>query len=193
MPSTIASARRDVVDGDEQIGDEFHLAAVAERAEVVRQAREPGEDRGATLVGGAVARGIDDEVARHRLRAGAAQRAIEERYTGFGEGIARALLRLDRQCAQFGHDEILARLGEIGGDGLVDRGDAGQAGEDHLGDVGDLGGGARRCAAHGVELVAPLGDRSKPITVIPAAIRLRAIAEPMMPTPTMPTFIPLLP
>src|SRR5713101_6404366 len=156
MPSTMASALATLWMATSRLARNFILLPLP-NADVMGQAREAGEDRGAALAGGAVARGIDDEVARHRLRAGAAQGAIEHGDADFGEGVPRQLLRFDRQRAKFRHDEVPARLGENGGDGLVEGGDAGQAGEDHFGGVGDLGGGARRRAAHGAELVAPLG------------------------------------
>ena len=54
----------DVVDRDQQVGDVFHAAAVAERAEVVHRAREAGEQRAQLADRLGVAAGIDHEVLR---------------------------------------------------------------------------------------------------------------------------------
>ena len=67
-----------VVDGDQQIGDELHPAAIAERAEIMADPRKGGEGVTAAAIGGLVAARIDREVAGDGLRAGAGDRAIEQ-------------------------------------------------------------------------------------------------------------------
>ena len=62
MPSTIARRSAYVVDGDQQVGDVFHPAAVAERAEVVHAARKAEEERLEPGDRAAVAARIDDEI-----------------------------------------------------------------------------------------------------------------------------------
>ena len=57
----------DVVDRNQKVGDVFHLAAVAEGAEIGLRAREARKDVRHPVIGGAVAAGEDDEIAFLRL------------------------------------------------------------------------------------------------------------------------------
>ena len=92
IASTIAFGRGDVVDGDEQVGDELHLRPGAEGADVVVRAREPLEHRRDPPAGRAVPARVDDEILRPRLGAGSAQRTIEEQSR-------RARARARRACS----------------------------------------------------------------------------------------------
>ena len=53
---------RHVVDRDEQIGDIFHTAAIAEFAEIVNRAGEISEQRAKLFDLGRPARGVDDKI-----------------------------------------------------------------------------------------------------------------------------------
>ena len=56
----------DVVDGDQKVGDVFHLAAIAEGADVVDLAAEGVEHRLQSLDQAGIAAGVEDQVARLR-------------------------------------------------------------------------------------------------------------------------------
>jgi hypothetical protein len=90
---------------DQQIGDKFHPAAFAERAEIVADPGETVEHRAGAAESGLVAAAIEREIAGHSLRAGAGQRAIERDDARGGEPVARPLLDVDRQGADLGDNE----------------------------------------------------------------------------------------
>ncbi len=154
--------RRDVVDGDQEVRDIFHAAAVAEYAEVVRGAGETGEQRLELADRLAVAAGVDHEILGPGLRAGAADRTIEHHMAGLAQHAFGLDLVVDRERARFddharthaGGDDLLRRL--------LERGGLGQTGDDgrHRGGerrhVGrDLHAGARQgAAASRVDVVA---------------------------------------
>jgi hypothetical protein len=68
---------RDVVYGDQVIGDEFHPAAVAELSKIGALLGEVGEQIYALGNGVAIAAGVDDEIANLRLNPGPAQGTVE--------------------------------------------------------------------------------------------------------------------
>ena len=94
---------RHVVDGDQEIGDVFHAAAVAERAEIVHTRREVGEQRAQPLDLGGAARGIDDKVLDLGLRAGAAHRAVEQNMAGLAQRRFGRFLVLELEGRSFDH------------------------------------------------------------------------------------------
>ena len=96
--------RGDVVDRDQEVGDIFHPAAVAEGADVVKLAREAGEHRLDLRHRFGIAAGVDHQIAGPRLRAGAAHRAIEHDVAGGAEHLLGLLLVLDREGRAFGDD-----------------------------------------------------------------------------------------
>src|SRR6201999_1957018 len=75
----------DVVDRYQKVGDVFHLAAVAEGADVVDVAAEVLEHRLELLDLLGIAAGVEHQVASGGLRSGTAHRAIEHRVAGLGE------------------------------------------------------------------------------------------------------------
>src|SRR5258708_75645 len=89
---------RHVVDRHQQVGDELHLAAVAELAQVVMRARETFQDRNDFLEGLLIAACVDHQIPRPRLRTGARERAVEQ---GLSHHVPRFQLVLDRQGAGF--------------------------------------------------------------------------------------------
>ncbi len=96
--------RGNVVDRDQEIGDIFHLAAVAEGADVVKLAREAAEHRLDLRHRFGIAAGVDHQIARPRLGAGAAHRAIEHDVAGGAEHLLGLLLVVDREGRAFGDD-----------------------------------------------------------------------------------------
>ena len=62
------------------------------------------QDRNRLCEGSTVAARIDDQVFHARLRAGAAQRAVEQRHARGGQALARRLFDCDRQGAGFDDD-----------------------------------------------------------------------------------------
>ncbi|HEY1504802.1 MAG TPA: hypothetical protein VGF92_10925 [Stellaceae bacterium] len=139
----------DVVHRDQQIGDEFHLAAVAEGTEIVRRAGEAVEHRLGAHVGRALAAGVDREIARQGLRAGARKRTIEQRDAAAGKHRARFLFGFDRQGAELGDDEARGLRGEQVRDGFLEGLDARQA-RQH--DIRALRRRARRCRRYASRL-----------------------------------------
>ena len=112
------------------IGDEFHPAAIAERAEIGALPGEIGKQRRAPGDGDAVAAGIDDEIALFGLRAGAAQRTVERDVAGFRQDVFEAKFVGDGKGAQFDHD-ARRRTGMGNGEGnILDGGGIGQTGHD---------------------------------------------------------------
>ena len=95
---------RDVVDRDQQVGDELHLHAVAEAAEIMRLAREVGEQRHQAVDRLRVAARIDHEVLGARLRAGAAQRAIEHHVAGLAQHALGRRLVVEREGGKLRDD-----------------------------------------------------------------------------------------
>src|SRR5689334_1559322 len=89
---------------DQKVGDEFHFRTVAEGAHQKMLATESLEHRDAFPVGATLAAREDDEVLGARLRAGSAQRAVEERYAGRRKPLSRRLLDLERQGTRFNDD-----------------------------------------------------------------------------------------
>ena len=180
------------MDGDQVIGDELELGAVAEGADIVRRARETLEHRQGLVVGGLVAAAIDQHVADHGAVGGARQRAVEHDDADRLQPLEGRGLVLDRQRAGFGDDA--AGLWCL--DQIVDDADQRLA-RRHRGDD-DLGFGQHRgigwsCACHRVSsnFAIAAGAMSWPMTSKPDSIRFLAIAVPMMPTPMMPA-VPLL-
>jgi hypothetical protein len=145
----------DVVHRDEQVGDELHPAAVAEFAEVMRRPGEGVEHRRHAAKGGLVAAGIDREVARHRLRPGAGDRAVQQGDAGGGEAVARRRLDRDRQGADLGDDEAGHRLCRKLGRGAVERLAARQAGQGESGAADRIGRGC--CRGDAVEIACGVG------------------------------------
>jgi len=94
---------RHIVDGDKEIGDVLHAAAVAEFAEVVKTAGESREHRAQFLDLGRTARGIDHEVFYLGLRAGAAHRTIEQDVTGLAQRCFGAGFIFERERGRLDH------------------------------------------------------------------------------------------
>ena len=103
--------RRQVVDGDQQVGDELQLGAGAECAAVISIARKTRKNLLATRAGAAIAARVDHDVFHCGLRAGAADRTIEQDHAAFREALAGVLLDLQRQRARFDDDSTLACAG----------------------------------------------------------------------------------
>ena len=97
-------SRRDVVNRNQQIGDELDFRSVTERSHVVVR---PGESvqhvRHASVCGTRTA-GVHDDVLVARLRTGAADRTIEELDALLPQRHTRTLLHVDRQCARLDDD-----------------------------------------------------------------------------------------
>ena len=138
------------MDRDQQIGDELHAAAVAERADMIMRAREALEHRDGALIGGLLARGVDREIAGARLGAGARQRTVEQYDPDFGQRVAAALLGGDGQGAGLQRDQPLASGGDQpvrAADHVVERGLAGQRQDREIGLGHRLGRACRGLAA----------------------------------------------
>ena len=152
-----------VVDRDQQVGHVFHAAAVAELAEVVRRARKAGKNRAQATDDFGIAARIDDNVLDLRLRAGAADRAVEHDVTGFGECACGGMLVVERQRAGLDdHARFYAR-GDNRRDRHRERVGAGQAGDDGR----RLG---RKLASVRCDLDTGAGER-------PAALRVDIVAD----------------
>src|SRR3954447_2409079 len=102
-PSTIASAAAALCTATSRL-DEFHQAAVAERAEVVTDPGEGGEHVMNARERGLVAAAVQREIARPGLRPGARQRTVQQRHSDRAQPVVRHLLRLKRKGAEFGDD-----------------------------------------------------------------------------------------
>ena len=89
--------RRDVVDGDEVVGDVLHDAAIAECAEEDLPARHGVKRRERSLIGSAVAAGEDHEVLDGGLGTRAAQRTIEQHLATADKRFMRRPLDVERQ------------------------------------------------------------------------------------------------
>src|SRR5215813_792620 len=146
----------DVVDGDEKIGDIFHAAAVAERAEVVRRTREGRKQRTQGADRLALAARIDHQIFRLRLCARAAHGAVEQHVAGFAQRALGPELIVDGKGAGFDDD---ARRHVCLDDRRYRRVECGglrQAGDDRL-DLGRerlrIGHDFDACARHGTAAV----------------------------------------
>ena len=158
----MASAVGDVVDGDQQIGDVLDLAAVAEFADVIDLAAEVAEHRAQLPDQCGIAAGVENEIARDGLRAGAAHRRVEHRVPGLGQHARGLLLVGDGEGAHLDEHHAL----ELGCGNFAHRihqglrlGQAGENGRRGSGDIdgvaGDLDAGAGRfAAARGADVVA---------------------------------------
>src|SRR5262245_34546153 len=147
----------DVVDGDQKVGDIFHAAAVAKRAEVVHRAREPGKQRAKPADRLAIATRIDHQILHFGLGAGAAHRAVEHDVASLAQRAFGLELVVDGEGAGFdddpradsGVDDRLHRriergwLGEAGDDGADLAGECFRIGCDL--DAGSRHGAAARC------------------------------------------------
>ena len=186
MPSTNASAAETLWIATMQVGDELHLAAVAELAQVmVRRWRSLSEP----------AWFFEKQPCRRcakttrslglRLRAGAGERAVEQRDAFLLQRVAAPRpcprsagcwsRRRRRLCRSTTLQTACSAVG------------AGQRGDD---DSGASTSPAEETGmpASALERRACLGRRtSKPRTLKPAFARLADIAEPMMPRPMTPT------
>jgi hypothetical protein len=96
--------RRQIVDRDEVVGDEFHFAAVAKGSDVFLETRNAGEHFFRPLERRLVAATEDDEIFSRGLCAGAADWAVEEDLALFRKHGSAALLHLERQCAALNDD-----------------------------------------------------------------------------------------
>ncbi len=106
--------RGDIVDRDQEIGDELHAAAVAEGAEVVVLAREIGEEGPERRDSPGIAARIDDEVLDGGLRAGAAQGAVQRDVPGLAENPFHPELVVERERAGLDDDAPLdLRSGDL--------------------------------------------------------------------------------
>jgi hypothetical protein len=108
-----------------------------------------------------VAAGVDEQVLRHRLRAGAAERAVQHGELRSGGGV-HALLVLQRQRAGLDQDQPAAtgRQDAVGARyDLVERFDAGQHADDDVGRFRDRARRRGRRSARGAKLAHPLGGR----------------------------------
>jgi hypothetical protein len=94
----------EVVYGHQQVGDELQLRPDAELTAVVGRARETVEYPAAAIERAALAAGVDRDVLRRRLRAGAADRAVEQDHALTREPPAQAFLQLERHRAGLDHD-----------------------------------------------------------------------------------------
>ena len=154
--------RRQIVDGDEVVGDELHLAAMAEGPDVFLGARDAREHLLRALERCRVAAAEDDEILPRRLRTGAANRAVEQDLALSRERGAAALLRLERERAALDDDLPLAVArcdAALAGRHLLEGVDAGERGDqdlDPLSDVARLAGGD--AAGFGEALHRRLGD-----------------------------------
>src|SRR4029077_15180225 len=72
----------DVVDGDQEIGDVFHAAAVAELADIEDVTAECHKHRTQTSNGSGVAAGVENQVTVLCLRTSAADRTIDHHMAG---------------------------------------------------------------------------------------------------------------
>ena len=115
-----------IVDGDQQVGDQLHLHAAAKTADVVGRPREALEHRRKALDGSRIAAGIYRQVAGFRLRSGARQGTVEEDHAGGGERRPRLFLRRDRQGGHFRHHAAAPALGGQFADDLFQRRHRGQ-------------------------------------------------------------------
>ena len=95
-----------IVDGDEQISDEFHLRAGAEGAEVDLLPREAGEDRTAALAQLLVSADVEDQIARRGLGAGAANRGVEHGDSSASKPVRFTMLASERKRAELDHRPI---------------------------------------------------------------------------------------
>ena len=98
---------RHVVYRHQQIGNQFHPHAIAERADVVTHPRKTFEDRPESADAFCVTAGINRQIARQCLRARARQRAVEQRNFVLSQRSKRAHLRSFGQRAGFGDDQSL--------------------------------------------------------------------------------------
>ncbi len=143
------------------IGDVFHLAAVAEFADVIVGAGKAVDNLGAHIGRAFVAAQIDRQILVDGLRAGAAQRRIQQGHAGCCQGVVVALLVLDRQGAAFHHRcRRFRRRGDaaVARHHGVERGAARQRGQYDIGAGGDLAGRAGNSTALAGQLVAARGD-----------------------------------
>jgi hypothetical protein len=92
------------VDGDKVVGDVFQFGADAKLAAVVSVARHAGKNRFAFFVGGRIAAGIDNRILGRRLRARAADGAIQHDDADFGKALACVFFELERQRTDFDND-----------------------------------------------------------------------------------------
>jgi hypothetical protein len=108
------------VDRDQQVGDELHLHAVAEAAQIMCLAREIGEQRHQAVDRLRVAARIDHEILGARLRAGTAQWAIEHHVAGRAQLSLGHRLVVEREggelrdhaARQFCRDDRVHRFGQ---------------------------------------------------------------------------------
>ena len=131
----------------EQVGDIFHLRAVAELAQVVRGAADGVEDRLSLLETLAAARSENDQRGVGGLEAGPRQRGVEEVDPCSGEDVAGSNLVRDREGAHLEADQtgpiLLRDLGCHRSQGA-----GGGQGEDHqIRQRGNLVGRLHRFAA----------------------------------------------
>ena len=96
--------RRDVVDGDQEVGHALHLHAVAEGAEIERRLGEAVEHRPAGRKIGLLAACEHHEVAPGRLGAGAAQGRVEHGDAALGQANGGEDGREAHSADQAGHD-----------------------------------------------------------------------------------------
>ena len=82
------------MDIDEVIGDELHFAAVSECAEIVMRSGEPLEDRRAGVERFVIAATQHYQILGQSLRAGAAERTIQQNFAGPSERLMLNLKRL---------------------------------------------------------------------------------------------------
>jgi hypothetical protein len=114
--------RRDIVDGDEVIGDQLHPRRVAEPAKVDHFARNRFQERAHDGQHRGIAARVDHRIARRHLGTGAADRAIEQRDAAGREDLRHALLVSQAKRARIDHEVALPRLRDRSGNFLCDAG-----------------------------------------------------------------------
>src|ERR1039458_2028144 len=96
-----------VVDRHQQVSDVFHLAAVAEHAEIVNLTAEITKHRSQPLDCLAVAASIEDKIIHLCLRTGTAHSAVEHDVARLTQHLLGALLVLDCECGCINDDARL--------------------------------------------------------------------------------------